>query len=448
MLDHGWMVQWCNVEKQQKWRVGVPQFKHCKKRKECFTPKFSEIWYKAPYKYNMYLEVDNMSPDENVLAKIDLKYESGQIIQDNTSKNEGVITKNENYFVHHHIQPQHPQMRLYKSDVTLGPFQFNICSYKQDGRKFRMAIHLYIPFMPMLGGFHDAVQTICILLSPPFIIRAKKPIVQPGIKKIKKRKANAEEELPEEEPKKKRKKRETKKKKDKEPQTSQTSNEVKQIPQQPPILNQTQFHTPNNEIITQQMLDQFLRQFDNLDPTAHMQPPNTPNENLQNVHGGHQLVLPPEHNILKAPEIIVNDDEKVNTCVNVFKSLSENHRKHLLDHIIELAYAHEKEFIFRKYFKSGSPNYLPNVYGQHSQQTSPQPNVPPRINMPTHNHTNFFSSPLPTDLNESFSFSFNMQPHTNLHPDMQNPQTQGNQSSNFSDQSDCVDQYFLDFADC
>lgn len=48
--DDGWIVQWFNEDKQRLWKVGIPQFKYCKKRKDHFTSSFPDVWYKAPYK--------------------------------------------------------------------------------------------------------------------------------------------------------------------------------------------------------------------------------------------------------------------------------------------------------------------------------------------------------------------------------------------------------------
>jgi hypothetical protein len=54
----------------------------------------------------------------------------------------------------------------------LGPFQFNICSYKQEGKKFRLVLFV-----------SDSEKTIAFTVSPPFLIRAKKPIIRPGLKR-------------------------------------------------------------------------------------------------------------------------------------------------------------------------------------------------------------------------------------------------------------------------
>jgi hypothetical protein len=48
--DEGWIVQWFNEDKQRIWKIGVPQFKYCKKRKDHFNATFPDVWYKAPYK--------------------------------------------------------------------------------------------------------------------------------------------------------------------------------------------------------------------------------------------------------------------------------------------------------------------------------------------------------------------------------------------------------------
>lgn len=181
MLGQGWRVQWFNTEKQQKWKIrSPPNFKECKKRKEFFSEEFSEIWYKSPFKYHMHLEVENMSQDDYVLAYVDLHYEDGQKIVDHSASKTGVISKNEKYFVHH--MPVLPSQKM-RSEVTIGPYTFNICSYKQDGRKFRMMVYLLkipnnrpaITSVDQLSSQQIANYLITCLISPPFIIRAKKP---------------------------------------------------------------------------------------------------------------------------------------------------------------------------------------------------------------------------------------------------------------------------------
>ncbi|KAL0482643.1 hypothetical protein AKO1_014359 [Acrasis kona] len=196
--DDGWIVQWFSEEKQRAWKVGVPMFKYCKKRKDHFTSAFPDVWYKAPYKYHMSLDVHNLSDQENMMAYIDMNYEDGQKVvmyQNGNGKKSspvppnapvngksGVISNNESHFTHsmealvHSDQNHKPQV----GNVTIGPFQFNICSYKQDGRKFRMVIYIYSPDNAIMG--QNGPQLCCCLISPSFTIRAKKPIAKPGIK--------------------------------------------------------------------------------------------------------------------------------------------------------------------------------------------------------------------------------------------------------------------------
>lgn len=333
--QQGWIIQWFNEQKRDKWKIGTPQFKYCKKRKDQYTSQFPLgcfsllkiifnnliVWYKAPYKYHCHLEVENMSPDENVISYIDLNYEDGQKIID--AKHGSAISKNENYFIHHHIQTSSPLIRKFKSEVTLGPFQFNICSYKQDGRKFRMLIFLYVPFI--LGGIpqQPGVQTICCLISPPFIIRAKKPIVQPGIKKtVAKRKKQDETNQP-----KKKKRSKSPKKKNQE--------EVKKSLQQPT----TSLIQSQQPIITSQMIEDFLDDFDNVEDNVENQPTLQPQFLSQPVQ---QLNVPQQNDPLES--LLENDEDKV---VELFKQLDQTRRKNLLTQLIEESFAHEKEFLFK-----------------------------------------------------------------------------------------------------
>lgn len=171
----GWIIQWFTDEnKRPKWNIKTPTFKECKKRKEYFSSTFSDVWYKAPFKYHCHIEVEGMNPDENILAYVDLNYEDGQKVVDNSATHTGVISKNEKYFIHH--VPVLPNQKQ-SSEVTIGPFQFHICSYKQDGRKFRMIVYLLSsnPTKKDSSGQQIANCTTCCLISPPFTIRAKKP---------------------------------------------------------------------------------------------------------------------------------------------------------------------------------------------------------------------------------------------------------------------------------
>lgn len=98
---------------------------------------------------------------ENVTCSIQVVYE------DETRIKEECISKTETLFSFKEDEYQ----------AKIGPFQFTICSYKHDGKKFRLRVVL--------------VQTgieVVSLLSPTFIIKAKKPISKPGTKKRKKEK--------------------------------------------------------------------------------------------------------------------------------------------------------------------------------------------------------------------------------------------------------------------
>jgi len=63
------------------------------------------------------------------------------------------------------------------NNLKLGPFQFNICSYKYGYKKFKLWVFL------STKGENDELHDVCILKSPGFVIKSKKPIVRPGAKK-------------------------------------------------------------------------------------------------------------------------------------------------------------------------------------------------------------------------------------------------------------------------
>jgi hypothetical protein len=170
-----WYKQWLSTTLQQQrenWIVSTPKFKYCKKRKEFFTDDFTDTWYKSPYKYHMLLTTYNV-PSE-VSVKLNLIYEDGTKVEDESPV---TITETLTTKVKGTEEQQH----------VIGPFQFNVCSYKHEGRRFKVQICLMLEEV-----------VIYQMNSPSFIIKAKKPISKPGLKN-KKRKREDEEEEEEEE---------------------------------------------------------------------------------------------------------------------------------------------------------------------------------------------------------------------------------------------------------
>lgn len=174
-MNTQWFSQWLSSTLQQQresWIISTPKFKYCKKRKEFFTDDFTDTWYKSPYKYHMLLTTYNV-PSE-VSVKLTLIYEDGTKVEDENpvTITESTITKLKGTEEHQHV---------------IGPFQFNVCSYKHEGRKFKVQISLV-----------SEEKIIYQMNSPSFIIKAKKPISKPGLKN-KKRKREDETEEEEEE---------------------------------------------------------------------------------------------------------------------------------------------------------------------------------------------------------------------------------------------------------
>lgn len=355
----GWIVQWFNDEKRMRWKLGVPQFKYCKKRKDHFSDEFSEIWYKAPYKYHMSLDVKNMSESQNVMACIDLNYEDGQkvVLYNNTGtqpssskrtkdKN-SVISNNENSFVVSTSTGEDttsPTSAI--STVTIGPFSFNICSYKQDGRKFRMVIYLYEPNGTSVGvEANGSASLCCCLISPAFTIRAKKPIAKPGSKKkdTKRKKTSDDEDLEEETP--------TKKSKMEIPSEQTPS---KPIMVQPTIAiptastsssSQNEANNSNPNELTGDALDALLATFGE--------------EDFEKM-SEKQLDKP--------------NAEKVANMVSTFQRMNDDDRKQLLCRLIESCLPFEKEFIYEKYFGSNSLDNFSYRQSTPTTQSSSQVN--------------------------------------------------------------------------
>jgi len=112
------------------------------------------------------LKGKNLEPNMSVL--VDVVYDDyGKINEECLSKQDcSFILKDDEY------------------QAKLGPFQFNVCSYKHEGKKFRLVVTV------LLGNVKCVSFT-----SPTFLIKAKKPIVKPGIKG-KKRKRDDEVQVP------------------------------------------------------------------------------------------------------------------------------------------------------------------------------------------------------------------------------------------------------------
>eukprot|EP00761_Pharyngomonas_kirbyi_P011328 gb/GECH01011353.1/.p1 GENE.gb/GECH01011353.1/~~gb/GECH01011353.1/.p1 ORF type:complete len:376 (+),score=116.54 gb/GECH01011353.1/:1-1128(+) len=173
-LGSGWKVYFYDQPRAQTWQLQTPQFKQCKKKKEFYSDKFENLWYKHPYKYDMLLRATNI--DDNVLAHIKLLYaDTLDIVKPLNSK--PTITKNENFF--------HPTQNDSEQEVHVGPFQYQVCSYKLDNRDVCLGVYLMLP--PELGSVDSKV--VAILVSPRFTVRSKKPVQQKN-----KRKRKAEEE--------------------------------------------------------------------------------------------------------------------------------------------------------------------------------------------------------------------------------------------------------------
>jgi hypothetical protein len=137
-----------------------PEIKYCKKKKEFFTVELSKVWYKSPYKYNMKINGRNL--EKNLFSSINLIYEDGTTVSEET------VSKTEINF---------SQKGENVSQVNFPTFHFNICSYKHEGKKFRIVVNIY----------HKKEEIICRLVSFPILIKAKKPISKPGIKGLKRK---------------------------------------------------------------------------------------------------------------------------------------------------------------------------------------------------------------------------------------------------------------------
>ncbi len=186
---HDWTTEWFSQDgaaAQNNWTLSPPKFKFCKKRKEYFTDKFDTIWYKAPYKYNALLHFTHGPSFEKspfVQATMSITFEDGTPIDVNTDDGLPSISRTESIF---RAKPTSTANR----EVKLGPFQFNVCSYKYDGKRFRLVLNFDLVQSENGSDIKESeIQEsntsfvrMCTMVSPPFLIKAKKPIAKPGIK--------------------------------------------------------------------------------------------------------------------------------------------------------------------------------------------------------------------------------------------------------------------------
>lgn len=333
-LSSEWTIQWFDnaTETQKKnWKLGKPMFKYCKKRKEFFSEDFFDVWYKSPYKYHMLLRAKDLG-DENVSASLDVTYEDGQKI----NSKEECISKTENTFV---------CLSENEYEVKLGSFQFNVCSYKHDGRKFRLVVHLNV----------GDEKPVCAMISTGFVIKAKKPISKPGIK--------------------------TKKRKRQEEEMHQAK--YMAIPQQFAMKRQKfeMMQNPMAHTMIKSEAPMYGLPYVNMQPLPpQIQQPITGTfdilENLRSntemdvvdgfpmtqleldecyQHFENPLVYPQEqvsrHANVK-PQVAEASLYKVNSVLSAFETMSEKERKQTICRLIEKCHEYEREFLNRKYFSS------------------------------------------------------------------------------------------------
>jgi len=146
----------------------TPLLKPCKTRAEFYSPCMDQICYKLPYKYNLRLTTNNMVDFNEIdlqkcKIEMNLLYKNMEVVEKKEDDGKAPIMINS-------------KVKYNKKAKSLdcGPFYYNICSYKHDGRSFRLQVIL----LDEMTG-----QRLCQYVSPAFPIKAKKPIANPGIKK-------------------------------------------------------------------------------------------------------------------------------------------------------------------------------------------------------------------------------------------------------------------------
>jgi hypothetical protein len=171
---------------------------------------------------------------------------------------------------------------------------------------------------------NGSASLCCCLISPSFIIRAKKPIAKPGSKKKesevgKKRKEEEDDsELP------------VKKLKSEQEMNLPLDLAVS------PILPHRSSTLPNNLLSNTS--------------TSSAQSTELPNEVVQALLQG----LDEEELAKMVGKSEEKNPERIGYIVNLFQKMNDQERKILLCRLIESCLPHEKEFIFQKYFGSNS----------------------------------------------------------------------------------------------
>jgi hypothetical protein len=159
--DAEWIFNW---HSQKNIEIKRPKFKYCKRREEFFSDSFEDVWYKSPYKYNMLVEMSKEAIQESresysdITANIRLVYENLNVISGDAVEL---------------ISMQQAGAKL------LIKFQFGICSYKHDGRKFKLFVDLY-----STSKDSNDRKKLVSMISPAFEIKAKRPAT--GVKRKRK----------------------------------------------------------------------------------------------------------------------------------------------------------------------------------------------------------------------------------------------------------------------
>jgi len=125
------------------------------KSAKVYFDEFPDVCYKSPYKY--YLEIQFTGRVSNLSFSMEIVLEDGSVIDKNSFK-----TMSECQVDFNPIFDEKESREPYQLD--LGPFLFYCCSYKFEGKRFRLSLSLNV------NG-----QVTRKLYSPPFLIKAKKP---------------------------------------------------------------------------------------------------------------------------------------------------------------------------------------------------------------------------------------------------------------------------------
>mmetsp|Transcript_4075 Transcript_4075/g.6029 ORF Transcript_4075/g.6029 Transcript_4075/m.6029 type:complete len:365 (-) Transcript_4075:34-1128(-) len=116
-----------------KWDISTPEFKSCKARIDKYNSNFNTTWFKAPYKYYIRMRISGVNEEvKNMIIKAKLVFEDTTKVPIPEKHPEAITNAIAEFEPNCHLNSTY--------EAIIGPFQYNVCSYKMAGRKFRIQL--------------------------------------------------------------------------------------------------------------------------------------------------------------------------------------------------------------------------------------------------------------------------------------------------------------------